>query len=49
MSVEHPFAKYVRVLGKGKNGSRSLTFDEARESMEMILNNKVEPEQLGAF
>lgn len=49
MSVEHPFAKFVRVLGKGKNGSRSLTLDEARESMEMILNNKVEPEQLGAF
>lgn len=49
MSVEHPFAKYVRVLGKGKNGSRSLTLNEARESMEMILNNKVEPEQLGAF
>ena len=26
---EHPFAQYVRILGKGKTGSRSLSFDEA--------------------
>ena len=26
---EHPFAQYVRILGKGKNGSRSLTQEEA--------------------
>lgn len=24
MNEEHPFAEYVRILGKGKNGSRSL-------------------------
>lgn len=49
MYTEHPFAQYVRILGKGKNGSRSLTMDEAYESMKMILANQVSPEQLGAF
>ena len=49
MAEEHPFAQYVRILGKGKNGSRSLTRDEARDAMSMIVEGKVEPEQLGAF
>ena len=22
---EHPFAQYIRILGKGKNGSRALS------------------------
>jgi len=47
--TEHPFAEYVRILGKGKNGSRPLTTDEACTAMKMILNNDVEPVQLGAF
>jgi anthranilate phosphoribosyltransferase len=46
---EHPFAKYVRILGKGKNGSRPLTQDEAYDAMHMIMADKVEPVQLGAF
>lgn len=46
---EHPFAPYVRILGKGKRGSRSLTFDEARHAMAMILRGDVEEVQLGAF
>ena len=46
---EHPFAQYVRILGKGKKGSRSLTEDEAFDAMSMILQNKVEQVQLGAF
>ncbi len=46
---EHPFAEYVRILGKGKKGSRSLTGEEAYNSMSMILNNEVEDLQLGAF
>lgn len=49
MYTEHPFAQYVRILGKGKSGSRSLTTDEAYESFRMILNDEVLPEQLGAF
>ncbi|WP_353572416.1 glycosyl transferase family protein [Candidatus Albibeggiatoa sp. nov. BB20] len=46
---EHPFAQYVRILGKGKNGSRPLTREEAYDAMKMIVTGKVEPVQLGAF
>ena len=46
---EHPFAQYIRILGKGKNGSRSLTREEAFQSMKLILAGEVEPMQLGAF
>lgn len=46
---EHPFAPFVRILGKGKKGSRSLTTEEAHEAMGMILDGEVRPEQLGAF
>jgi len=46
---EHPFAQYVRVLGKGRNGSRGLTAEEAYESMRMIMSDEVEPIQLGAY
>ncbi len=49
MSQEHPFAPYVRILGKGKKGSRSFDRDEAREAMGMVLDRQVRPEQLGAF
>lgn len=46
---EHAFAPYVRILGKGKTGSRSLTRDEARAAMRMILHGEVKEVQLGAF
>lgn len=49
MSEEHPFAPYIRILGKGRSGSRSLTRDEACQAMRMILAGEVEPVQLGAF
>lgn len=47
--AEHPFAVYVRILGKGKRGARDLTREEAREAMGMLLDGKVEEAQLGAF
>jgi anthranilate phosphoribosyltransferase len=46
---EHPFAPFVRILGKGKRGARNLTREEAREAMGMLLDGKVEDTQLGAF
>lgn len=46
---EHPFAEFIKILGKGKKGSRSLTQDEAYRAMSMILNDEIRPEQLGAF
>lgn len=46
---EHPFAQYVRIIGKGKNGARSLTYEEAYQAFSMILKNEVLDVQLGAF
>lgn len=47
--AEHPFAQFVRIIGKGKNGARSLSYDEAYQAFGMILNNQVLDVQLGAF
>ncbi len=47
--AEHPFAHYVRILGKGKRGARNMTQEEARDAMGMLLDGKVEDTQLGAF
>lgn len=46
---EHPFAEFIKILGKGKKGSRPLTQDEAYRAMQMILADQVLPIQLGAF
>lgn len=46
---EHPFAEIIRILGKGKKGSRPLTQDEAYRAMKMIMADEVLPVQLGAF
>jgi anthranilate phosphoribosyltransferase len=45
----HPFARFVRILGRGKTLTRDLTIEEAEEAMVMILHGDVLPEQLGAF
>ena len=47
--AEHPFAEFVRILGKGKRGARGLTREEARAAMTLLLEGKVEDAQLGAF
>jgi anthranilate phosphoribosyltransferase len=46
---EHPFAPIVRAVAKGEKLGRSLTLDEARDAMAMVLGGEVEPLQLGAF
>ena len=48
-ATEHPFACYVRILGKGRSGSRSLSQTEARQAFGMILRGETEPLQQGAF
>tara|TARA_R110002049_G_scaffold83933_12_gene213630 strand:- start:6095 stop:7123 length:1029 start_codon:yes stop_codon:yes gene_type:complete len=48
-STEHPFAPYLRILGKGKTGTRSLSREEARTAFSMILQGDAEPLQIGAF
>ena len=49
LQTPHPFARYIAILGRGKNLSRALTVEEAEEAMGMILAGEVLPEQLGAF
>lgn len=48
-TAEHPFAEFIKILGKGKKGARDMTQDEAYRAMHMILTDQVEPIQLGAF
>ncbi|MBF7682687.1 glycosyl transferase family protein [Acinetobacter sp. B5B] len=47
--LEHPFAQYIRIIGKGKTGARSLNFDEAYHAFHLILNKEVFDVQIGAF
>lgn len=51
MSVHdtHVFAPYVRTLGRGPGRSRSLTREEARDALTLILTGRALPEQVGAF
>lgn len=46
---EHPFATFVRILGKGKRGARNLTREEAREAMGMLLDEKSRTPNLALF
>jgi anthranilate phosphoribosyltransferase len=49
MAAEHPFAQYVRILGRGPGRSRALTFEEAREAMRLIMRGEAQPVQIGAM
>ena len=46
---EHPFAPYVRILGRGPGRSRALTREEARDALRLVLAGAAEPMQIGAF
>lgn len=46
---EHPFAPYVRILGRGPGRSRALTRTEARQALTMVLRGDADPHQVGAF
>ena len=45
----HPFAQFIKILGRGKTLTRSLTIEEAEQAMRMILAGEALPEQVGAF
>ena len=45
----HPFIKYLRIIGKGRHGSRPLTQIEAKLALGMILDDEVLPQQISAF
>lgn len=45
----HPFAGFLRTIGRGATLGRPLDEEEAEAAMSMILDGEVEPVQLGAF
>jgi anthranilate phosphoribosyltransferase len=45
----HPFAGFLRTIGRGATLGRPLDEAEAQQAMGMILDGTVEPVQLGAF
>lgn len=45
----HPFAEFLRMIGRGSTVGRPLTEVEAEAAFDMILDGEVEPMQLGAF
>ncbi len=45
----HPFAAYLRTVGRGSTLGRPLDQAEAEAAFAMILEDRVEPLQLGAF
>ena len=47
--MSNAFTQYVKILGRGKKGSRTLTAAEAEHAMSLLLAGQVEPEQYGAF
>ncbi len=47
--MDHPFATYLRTIGKGPKLSRPLDEAEAEAAMTMILTDRVEAAQLGAM
>lgn len=46
---DHPFARFLRIVGRGPRLSRSLAREEACEAMTMILDDAVDPAQVGGF
>jgi anthranilate phosphoribosyltransferase len=49
MSSDHPFASFLRTVGRGPRLSRPLERDEARQAMGLILDGAVDPVQVGAL
>lgn len=47
--MSHPLSEYVRILARGRNGSRSMTREEALFTMRTMLAGDARPEQTGAI
>ncbi|GLX70028.1 anthranilate phosphoribosyltransferase [Paenibacillus glycanilyticus] len=43
------FTKLLKEVGRGKRGARDLTYEEALEAADWIMNRKATPAQMGAF
>jgi anthranilate phosphoribosyltransferase len=48
-ATEAIFARFVATLGRGPGRSRALTRIEAQEAFTLVLNDEVDPHQVGAF
>jgi anthranilate phosphoribosyltransferase len=48
-ATEHPFARFLRAVGRGPSLSRPLACEEAEEAMGAILRGQAEPVQIGAL
>ena len=46
---QNEFTQFVRILARGRNASRDMTQEEAKQAMSLLLEGKALPEQLGAF
>ncbi len=46
---QHPFAEFIRIIGRGPTLSRSLSETEAERAMTMILDGEVDAAQLGGL
>lgn len=42
-------AAYIKIIGRGKEGARSLGVDESRDLFEQVLDQKVSDLEIGAF
>ena len=47
--MQQAFSEYIKIIGKGQKGGRSLTRDEAYNAMKMVLAGEVTGDQRGAF
>ena len=47
--LEHPFAEFVRTIGRGKRARRDFTREEAAASFHLILSNHATDAQIGAW
>ena len=43
------FFKYIHAVGTGPKSNRDLSFEEAKDMMQQVLNQEVYPEQIAAF
>lgn len=43
------FSQYIKIIGRGKRAGKYLTVEQAYEAFKLLLADKVEPEQAGAF
>ncbi|HET8871670.1 MAG TPA: DNA-binding protein YbiB, partial [Aquabacterium sp.] len=42
-------ASYIKEIGRGKDGARSLSEEQAHDLMDQIFNNQVSDLEIGAF